>query len=260
MIKVGTSIDKGYRTGPGKGSSCQRKTGAVRLNIAILSVLAICVLITATIPVNAMVVNDAGSSPATGQAATCPCKSQSSSQSVTPAVQPQAVDAGALDQLVQSTYNPGDAAQPVAAYTPQYSTPQYSAPQYRAPQYSTATVPVNTASLDTIAPVSIPNGAGSTEAAGVAPAADFSNLFSRWINNEIGGSVPGYSLKDPVSQMFSISPMYTMNDPMTGNYPVYTANDRTAGINPVFSGWQLGPIDTVQAPMRAGWLDGLTWF
>ncbi|OPY29604.1 MAG: hypothetical protein A4E28_00776 [Methanocella sp. PtaU1.Bin125] len=255
MINVGTNIDKAYGKGQGKGSPCRRKTGVVRSNIAILPVLAICMLITATIPANAMVVNDAEPSPATGQSASCPCKSQSSSQSATPAVQPQAVDASVLNQLVQSTYSPGDTAQPVAAYTPQYSTPQYSAPQY-----GTTTVPINTASLDTIAPVSIQNNAGTTQAAGVAPTADFSHLFSQWINNEIGGSVPGYSIKDPASQMFSITPMYTMNDQMAGNYPVYTANDRTVGINPVFSGWQMDPIDTVQAPMEAGWLNELMWF
>jgi hypothetical protein len=247
MIKVGTNICKGYRKYPEKGSPCCRKTGAIRSNTIILLVFAVCILITATRPVSAMVVNDAEPSPATGQSATCPCKSQSSTQPASSAIQPQTVDASVLNQLVQSTYSPSDTALQAAGYTPQYSTPQYS----------TTTEPVNAANVNTITPVSVQNNDGTTEATGVAPTCDISNLFSQWINNEIGGSVPGYSLKNPTNQMFSIDPIYTTNDRMTGTYPVYATNDQTVGINPIFSGWQLSPINTVQAPTQASWLNGL---
>lgn len=243
MTKVGTNISKGYKKCRGKGSPFRRITGAIRFSTAIVLVLTICTIITATIPVHAMVVNDADTSSATGSPATCPCKSQGSSQSVAPAVQPQAVDASVLNQLAQSTYNPGETAQQVAAYTPQYST---------------TTVPVSTANLNTITPVNVQNG-GNTETAGVAPTAGFSNLFSRWMNDEIGSSAPGNSLKEPAGQMLSIAPMYSMNGPMTGNYPGYTANGPTAGINPLFSGWQMGPLGTEQARMQASWLNGPVW-
>jgi hypothetical protein len=232
VIKADKDINKGYG----------RKMGKVGTKIPILLVFVVCILLIATMPVSAMVDYGTDASTSTDQTATCPCKSQSSTPQTTTTVPSAATDASILNQLAESSYSPSNTAQQAVT---------------SAPQYSSTVAPANAANVNTITPTSVQNNAGTTETTGTAPTADFSNLFSRWINNEIGGSVPGYSLRNPTDQMFGINPMYTTNSQMVGSYPVYTANDQTVGVNPIYTGWQTSPINTVQTPVQANWLYGL---
>lgn len=245
MIKVGIKNNEGNRGYSWKGSLNGIRMGMIG-NTAIILALVICILITAPMPVSARSVEDAEPLPATEQPATCPCKRQSNTQQASAAVPPvAAADAEVLNQLFQSSYSPSDTAPQAIGY---------------APQYSPAAVAGNGANLNTVEPVSVQNSAGATKATGATPTSEFSNLFSQWINNEIGSNVPGYNLRDPTnSQMFGISPIYTTNNQMLGIDPLYATDDQTSGINTVFQGWQVSPINLVQAPMQLNWLNGLMW-
>lgn len=214
MIKVGKKNNKGNIKYTMKASS-RKKPGIIRTSLIIFLAFVICMLLANTLPVNAIVVDGTDTVSTTDQPASCPCKSQSSTPQVSSDIATVAADAGALDQLIQSTYTPADTTQQAIDYATQSGT---------IPETS------NGANVNSIEPILVQDNAGTTEATGMTADAGFGNLFSQWINKGTDSDISGYSF---------------------GNM----MNDQMFNANPLSTSWQMSPINAFDMPTQLNWLN-----